>query len=89
MDNLIQTRLDRRENTQFREEENIESIWNYTIGSLFLLIVLIKLIKLAYDYFTKQYTDKREKKQEMKEGKAAQNLYRNLEKITAGNMNYQ
>ena len=51
--------------------------------------MLVKLIKLAYDYFTKQYKDKREKKQEMKEGRAAQNLYRNLENISAGNMNYQ
>ena len=82
VDNLIQTRLDRKENTQQREEEKIESIWNYAIGSLFLLIVLIKIGKLVYDYFTHEYKEKKEKRQEVKQEKEAVNLYRNLRNIS-------
>ena len=82
VDNLIQARLDRKENTEQREKENIESIWNYVIGSLFLLIILIKIGKLVYDYFTHEYKEKKEKRQEVKQEKEAVNLIRNLRNIS-------
>ena len=75
MDSLIQSRLNRKENVQFRKEERIEAIWDYAVGSLFLLIVLMKLAKIVWDYFTKEYKGEKEKKQEEKEERDAEKLY--------------
>ena len=81
VDNLIQVRLDRKENTEQREKENIESIWNYIIGSIFLLIILIKTCKLVYNYFTHEYKEKKEKREEVKQERKAVHIVRNIQNI--------
>ena len=43
----------------------------------------MKLAKIVWDYFTKEYKGEKEKKQEEKEERDAEKLYKNMEKYVA------
>ncbi len=81
IDALLQAQLNRREAEDFRSEIRNQSMFDATVGVLFLLVLAYQLFAAVWEYIDKNWLKRKEEEKVVKKLDEARELYSNLVQV--------